>query len=303
MFTKSNYPTLFIARDTQLQEVPHSPYSIILSPELYWVKRLNLPVKYLREVKKLLPSIFEDILPEGNYSYHVYKEQNSYIAFAYEDEKILKLLEAKGYNTSLLQEVYFFQSLQEPKQNMLLLQNNTLMFKDGIWITLPDGWVTNAIPCDIEALSFKEPIRLSNFTHSIDKDLLVRVSSLLLGFSALFFIQSFLLSSQNSVTEEQKVKVFQEYGLKATTMQNESMLKNYLTTHERQMVLRQVSAKILSLKLPSNSFITSYEIKADKVYVTFQTAAAKELLALLQESTLTYTSQTKEQSLLIEVAL
>ena len=55
--------------------------NVILSPSLYWVKKLSLPVKYVREVKKLLPSIFEDTLPKGNYNYTAYKSGEDFFGF------------------------------------------------------------------------------------------------------------------------------------------------------------------------------------------------------------------------------
>ncbi|MDQ7066925.1 MAG: hypothetical protein Q9M40_02365 [Sulfurimonas sp.] len=70
--------------------------SIILSPSLYWVQKLSLRVKYVREVKKLLPSIFEDMLPAGQYSYSAYKRGDDFFIFAYEDKAILKLLQDKS---------------------------------------------------------------------------------------------------------------------------------------------------------------------------------------------------------------
>ena len=50
-----------------------APVNVILSPSMYWVKRVTLPVKYLYEVKSLIPSLFEENLPEGKYSYSAYR--------------------------------------------------------------------------------------------------------------------------------------------------------------------------------------------------------------------------------------
>lgn len=303
MFTKSNHPLLYISNDCQLEEIPKTPYNIVLSPELYWVKKLTLPIKYLYQVKKLLPSIFEESLPQGEYSYHLYKQESEYIAFAYEDATILQLLASKGCNIALLGEVYFFQSLQNPKAQTLRIQNTTLLQKESLWITLPDGWVQQSMACEVEEMVFKEPVRLSSYAHLIDSAVLQKASLFLVLFSLTFFLQTYLIQRQNDALEEEKQKVFAHYSLKATTMQNQSMLKSYLELHERQMALRSVSAKILSLKLPRNSFISSYEFKAQTLHITFETKNPQEIQKLLKQSSLVYKSYEKEQSLSIEVSL
>ncbi len=65
LFLDPNYPA--VCGDEKVD--------IILSPSLYWIKKISLPLNSLREVRTLLPSIFEDMLPDGIYSYSVYKNQ------------------------------------------------------------------------------------------------------------------------------------------------------------------------------------------------------------------------------------
>jgi len=56
---------------------------IILSPEFYWVKKVSLNVKFTNEVKKMAPSIFEGILPNGEFEYRVFRvSDNSYVLVA-----------------------------------------------------------------------------------------------------------------------------------------------------------------------------------------------------------------------------
>jgi hypothetical protein len=85
--------TLFLdpASKEQLIYDTSKKVNIILSPSLYWVKKMSLPVTNVREVKKLLPSIFEDSLPVGHYSYTAYKHGEDFMLFAYEDKKNTRL--------------------------------------------------------------------------------------------------------------------------------------------------------------------------------------------------------------------
>ena len=72
------------------------PVNVILSPSMYWVKRVKLPVKYLREAKSLIPSLFDENLPEGKYSYSAYKDGDSFLIFAYNDKEVLDRIAEKG---------------------------------------------------------------------------------------------------------------------------------------------------------------------------------------------------------------
>jgi hypothetical protein len=304
LFTKSKHQVIYIGTDTPTQKNLEGSYNIILSPEFYWVKKVSLPLKYLRDVKRLLPSLFEDILPQGEYSYSVYREGDEYVAFAYEDRAILKLLEEKGYNVQMLHEVYFIQALLGKKQTPLRINEQTsLLQKDEIWVALPTQWVQEGKPLEITQLTLREGVRLSTFTHIIDTTLLLKTTSLLTLFALVFFIQSYFIYQENGKLQEQKQQIFTEYKLKATTMQNEAMLKSYKQLHERQIAIREVSAKILSLQLPKGSYLTELEVKAQNLHASFETQNAKEILTLLQHSKLVYTFKEKAKSLEIEVSL
>ncbi|MEA2091565.1 MAG: hypothetical protein U9O83_04260 [Campylobacterota bacterium] len=114
MFTIFNpkLTTLFLDPNSEssYSAIKGAKVNIILSPSLYWVKKLSLPVKYLRDAKKLLPSLFEDTLPKGNYSYTAYKSGDEFLIFAYEDKYILETLSKEGISLSNVANVYFAQS-------------------------------------------------------------------------------------------------------------------------------------------------------------------------------------------------
>ena len=93
MFTQFNqkYKTIFLDPSSDISSVEEK-VNVILSPSLYWVKKLSLPLKKASEAHKLLPSIFEETLPLGNYNYSVYKKGDDFFAFAYDDKAIFRHL-------------------------------------------------------------------------------------------------------------------------------------------------------------------------------------------------------------------
>ena len=132
MFTKYKKQIDTIFLDTNSNDFTNKEsVNVILSPSLYWVKKVSLPVKYLRDVKPLLPSLFEDILPDAVYSYFVYKSEEEYFIFAYEDKKIFNLLNSKGIPASHVNNVYFAQSEFGGVDGAIKIdEKNSLYFKE-----------------------------------------------------------------------------------------------------------------------------------------------------------------------------
>lgn len=304
MFTKSKLPTLYVDKDTPSIQPLQERYNVILSPSLYWVKKLTLPMRYAREVKKLLPSIFEDLLPEGNYSYYVYKHEDAYIAFAYDDREIFSLLENKGLSSNSVAKIFFAQNVLEGITHPIAISQEEALFeKEGIWLSLPRNWVENPQEIDIETLELKHPLTLSTFAHIIDPKIFVRMSAIVLLFTVLFVGESFFIKHQTEAIIEEKNKLFESYDLKATSMQNNAMLKKYTSMHEKQTKIRSVTAQILSLKLPPQSFLKHLELKGENLVAEFATNDAKKLLDSIKKLDFKHTADTKTDSLRIEVVL
>ena len=247
-------------------EIPKSgvKLDIVLSPSLYWVKKVSLPVKYLRDVKKLLPSLFEEILPAGNYSYSAYKEGDEYYIFAYEDKKILELLAQKNINLADIKGVYFaqaeFASLKEP-----LKINNTqsLYLKDEIVIITPSVWFGE----DIKTLYLDEhvcqsrPIRLQQYGHIVDHGSLYKIAAILSALIVIVIVEIFITKHKTAAMEAKKEQVFSKYHLKATMMQNRAILSKYKTIYEKQTKLRTAIGYFLKLPLSKGQSITLMEYK------------------------------------------
>ncbi|MDD5203369.1 MAG: hypothetical protein PHH41_09530, partial [Sulfurimonas sp.] len=180
MFTKFNtkYKTVFIDPKSPHYEVDDK-VDVILSPALYWVKKLTLPMKYVRDVKKLLPSIFEDVLPAGHYSYSAYKSGEDFFVFAYEDKYILDTLTQKGIIPSNIANVYFAQSeFEQTDEAIKINDEESIYFKDEILILVPSAFVTPSKTLDLETLIHSQhTIALAQFGHIVDNKSLTKIAA------------------------------------------------------------------------------------------------------------------------------
>lgn len=275
MFTrfKTETTTLFVdpKSSATLKYEEGAKLDIILSPSLYWVKKLSLPVTSLREVKKLLPSIFEDSIPEAHYSYTAYKSGDEFIAFAYEDKKIIELLKDLGINYADINSVRFAQSEFEAVQNAQCINETQCMYvKDSLVLLAPTLWIKESQPLNLQNITLsKHTIHLQQFGHIVDNSSLYKIGAILTTLALILVVEIFVTSSKKDAILESKDALFSKYHLQATMFQNNASMKKYTKIYKTQTRLREYISYFLSMKLKPSQKITLIEFRAKKLYVSF----------------------------------
>jgi len=282
--------------------------NIVLSPTLYWVKKLSLPVKSTREAKKLLPSIFEDTLPHGNYSYYIYKYDDDFIAFAYEDKKILDLLSQKGIKNSQIANLYFAQTEFHSLEKIYKIdKEQVLCLKDDIVIVLPSILFTDTKMLQMSSIQHsKHTITLTQFGHIVDKKSLYKITTILIAFIILIGIELFITTKKIDENLIKKELIFTKYNLKSTMFQNRSMLKKYTAIHKKQMKIREYITTILNIKLPTKSKLTKLTLKDKTLLFSFNNITQikkKSLEKSLTKKKIIFHSSLKDKILKVEIEL
>ncbi len=245
--------------------------NVILSPSLYWVKKISLPVKYVRDAIKLLPSVFEEILPAGNYSYSAYKDGDEFFVFAYEDKLIIDTLLRVGVNFSNVANIYFAQSeMQHIRVALKIDEVQSLYVKDGIVVLLPCCWIEEAGELKVDEFKLsKHSIKLRQFGHIVDNKSLYKIGAILACIFVLLLVEYFIVKAQVDKIENLKTKVFVKYNLKSTMFQNKSMLKKYKNIHTRQTKIREYISYILSFNLKQKEKLSKITLKQDSIKIEF----------------------------------
>lgn len=307
MFSKFNKQIDAIFLDTESSNFhTDANVNIILSPSLYWVKKVTLPVQKVKDVKPLLKSIFEDILPDGVYSYSAYKHGSSFFVFAYEDKKILKLIESKGLKSSQINHIYFAQSeLSNINGAMKINTTQSIYVKDDIVVLLPCCWIKESGKLDISTIKLsKHHINIQQYTNFIDEKSLYKIIGLSLVFT-LLLLTEYILTLQNiDKISAKKDNIFSSYSLKPTMIQNRSLLKKYEKIDAKQINLRKYIADILSLNLLNNvklKLLTSDEKKLTVIFSGIDDKASTQIKKQLKNHK--YTSKLKSNFLTLEFKL
>jgi hypothetical protein len=247
---------IFLDPNTPVEVDADEKVDIILSPSLYWIQRVKLPIKYTREVKKLLPSLFEDILPQGNYSYSVYKdesedsEENYYFIFAYEDKSIIDLAASYSISSSNIASVRFIQSVLGSLEGAVKInKTQSICVKDGVVTLVPCCWIKESGDLDMDSLALtKHTITLAQFGHIVDNSSLYKIAGVLVAFTLVIFAEYFITKQKITSLDAQTQELFKKHDLKPTMFQNKAVLKKYKDIHKNQTKLREELSNALKQK-------------------------------------------------------
>jgi len=289
--------------------IDNQRYRIILSPSLYWVKKITLPIKYLRDVKKILPSIFEEIVPEGIYSYYAYKEGSEYIAFAYEDKKILDLLGKYSILINDVSSVHFAQSeFENITQPYKINDTQVLSVHDGICILSPKEWFGELDVLDISKLkTSNKKIVLKQFNHIVDTKVVYKIDTGLLLFILILSTELIIGNKKINAINQQKEAVIQKYHMKRTMMQNNSILAHYQSIFTKQKKLRKIIGLFLKVPLTQKQKISLLALKEEKLSIEIEHISSKKdahpVLEMLNKEHLVSEIRYKNNKMQIEVKI
>jgi len=281
---------------------------IILSPSLYWVKKMKLPVTTVREVKKLLPSIFEETLPSSHYSYTAYKKGDEFFVFAYEDKKIFELLHKKGISVTHIHSVHFAQTEFMTLEDAVKINETQAMYlKDDILLLAPLVWMSETKNLELENLKLsKERIKLQQFGHIVDNGSLYKIGAVMVILALILMVEIYIASSKRDAVLASKDALFSKYGLQPTMMQNKSTFSKYSKIYETQMRLREYISYFLTMKLKSGQKILLLDYKNKILSVTVsgvKKGASRTFFSQLDAKKLKYKSSFHGENVKVEIKL
>ena len=312
MFTNFKASTTKVLLDpyniTPLDPKKGEKFDIILSPALYWVRRVKLPISNLRGVKKLLPSLFEDFLPDGNYSYTAQKDGTSFLIFAYEDKQILTLLQHYNLQPAQINKVTFTQNAFEDLTTPMVLNDTQLLTRqDDIVVIVPKEWEQNTQPLMLSrAKTTHHSITLQQFGHIVDSSSLYKIIALLAAFAVVLALELFATHLKTQQVQMQEKELFTKYHLKPTMMQNKAILRSYTALYTRQKKLRETIDIFLDLPLGATQHLSRLEYNDAGFAMSIEnidTASRNKIEAILKAKGLNITTTLTKEILKVEVTL
>ena len=285
-------------------------YSLILSPQFYWVKRVKLPVKSEFRAKKLAPSIFEGSLPEGEkffYDVKFEKDRNTFIVIAYSKIHIYEEIRKKISPTAKIKGIYFAQyELGELKTCIAIDEEISLGNVDGLLIQVP----AQCVQSEENVRKYLPKVRLSNkkvkidslIDNEVDKKSFILYIVLMLIFLLSQLISYFAYSMDLSKFDDKKETLIREYKLPRTSFQLESIKKSLLKSYKEQKKIRDVLQKLDKVQLFDAKYIDiSIKRHSAKIVIRSQNKKFEQIKQAFEKYFTISNSNTLDNIITIEV--
>lgn len=260
---------IFLSSNTKIYET--SKVDIILSPEFYWVRIFEIPVKNTTQAKAVLPTLFEDLLLKvTDLSYQVIKlEENKYLCFAYINKKIFEAIKNSGINLSLVNGVYFAQNECKEFRQFCVEDKSFLYTNDEILVKVPNEVLSQKVEINeflqnINLSSNKVDIKLYNNFLNQKQIYILMVVCLVVSF--VNFSKYFSYSNEISKENEKIEEIKKANNLPSSMIQVDSIVNSNKKVAQNEIKKREALEYILS---NGNFEIKSLELQNDELSINF----------------------------------
>lgn len=268
---------IFLCSDTKINET--SKVDIILSPEFYWVRIFDIPVKNISQARAVVPTLFEDLLHDiTDLSYQVIKlETNKYLCFAYINQKIYEAIKQSGINLSLVNSIYFAQHECKNFKQFYVDDKSFLYTQDEILVKIPKELLSEKIDLknyidNINLSANRVDIKLySNFLTSKQINMIL---AFCLIFIVINFSKYFIYSNEISNLDKKMQDIKISNNLPNSMIQIDSIISSNKKIAQKEINKREAIYYILS----NNDFeIKNIELQNDILNIDFLNVNGKKL--------------------------
>jgi len=241
---------IFLTTNTKVNSFSKK-FDIIISPEFYWVRKFEIPVKTEAQARHVLPTLFEDIIDNtAVLTYQVIKlDENQFLCFAYNNKKIYEVIKNSNIPISNISAIYFSQN-ECLNFNTFEIDNLKFMYtSDGILVKVPNNLLTDTMDLkkvinNIKLSSHKLRIKLYN---DVISSKYYYTFFVLLGILILLnLVKYFDYSNEINKLEDSFQKTRKINKLPSSTIQTNAILKKYETTIETEKKKREAIEYIVN---------------------------------------------------------
>ena len=294
---------IFLSTNSRVFE--NSKVDIILSPEFYWVRIFEIPVKNIFQAKQIIPTLFEDLIDENeDLSYQVIKlEENKYLCFAYINQKIFEAIKESGLNLSLVNRVYFAQNECKEFSQFFIDGKSFLYTNDGILVKVPNEVITKSLDLkevinSINLSSNRVDIKLyNNFLtpKQINVVLLFCLVLLVLNFSKYFSYSNEISKIDEKIENLKKIN-----NLPTSMIQIDSIISSNKKISQKEIEKREAIFYVLSNK---DFAVKNIELQNDVLSIDFLNVDKEKIIQHVSNKYKIISNNTQDLILNIKVQI
>jgi hypothetical protein len=223
--------------------------SIVLTPQNYILKREKLPIKKEYQAKRVVGSIFDNVLDDmESYSFFIYKDLDEWIFIAYKIDEILTLLEEKNIPISQVQEVFFAQQFIKELSNPIDMGSVALINLNNI-ATVVSKMILPKESIYLDEINFKskvKPVFLKQTNSKIDSTVTKMVSVSLIILAILYFVETQLVIKKG-VGDSNIDEISSDYPALQSSYTRASVLSKYRKIDKIQRLKRDLLKSVFAI--------------------------------------------------------
>jgi hypothetical protein len=238
-----------------------------------------------KDVLKILPSLFEEFIDITNLKFYTIKlSSGKFLAFAYNEDEIVKSILNANLTLDKIDKVYFSQIELKHK---LEDENQTCARVDGVCLGLLDEKIIQVPSClsattantiDINSIALsKNYFYINTNTKYIDNTNANKLSIIFILFTLLLLIKIFINNQIINEYNDKVVSLKKESNLPSSMIQTRSIVKAYKKTYKLQKNIRDTFAYIFNAKKSIGAIVESVEFKNNVYKCKFKNATISKI--------------------------
>jgi len=254
-------------------------FDVILSPQFYWVKKVELPVKRVSQALSLAESVYANSLPEGDFAFEASKSGDEFVIIAYDKEKIFQVLKEKFIKNAKVSGVYFAQNeFSELDGCCGIDQNSSLINLNGLVLQVPrvctDSKKEISQYLENKKLS-RNKVTLGAFESSVvdAKEFYLLAAGVVILFAS-FVMDTINYKSEINSLEKQKQELVSKYDLPQTSIQLASIKKSLTKTFTTQKKIRDAVYGANGVGLKKGEFIESIKANSKETVIVIKVSSS-----------------------------
>jgi hypothetical protein len=277
-------------------------YDLVLSPQFYFLKKEQLPIKYEFQAKKIAPSILEELLPnENDYEFIVFKDLSDWNFYAYSPKEIEEFLE-KNYDIKPHQigKIYFADQLSDilKKVPLSLDEENAIVLVDNYATIVPKKMLESSGYLKFaprfrpkRGFWFKKSKNTGAKKEKIQKSSFVLAIFLIL-IGILYIIEGFSYKKALKSKEEKLNLIYQNHPELQSKLTRDSIKQKYLNIEQKQRKIRELLNSFSQLS-SKKSILEKLTLQKDAIEARFKVESGelKKFKSLLAQTKLKIVNQ------------
>jgi hypothetical protein len=275
---------VFLTTNTKVGEA-YGKIDLIISPEFYWVRKFEIPVKTQNQAKQVLPMLFDEYISasEDALNYQAIKlENNSFLCFAYSNKKIYEAIKKANIPLSNISSFYFAQNECKDLKSFEIDSQTYVYTEDEILIKIPNNLVEEPIYLKnrLEKISLSSnKIQVKLYNEILGKKQYIFLSIIFLVLILANGVKYFSYSNEINKLNEELESVKKTYRLPSSMIQMNSILKKYKKATTKELKKREAISYIFS----NPDFLNSLNMERESISLEYKTKDKRKIEEFLSK--------------------